>query len=150
MLLLTLGRGEMYTHTHTPAKFLLANASPLPETHFGHAQTWHCRPSEKEEAKYLALFAVPGSTSAFRTSSKTLTFLRQTGPDARGWCTLRVWPLERSQGFHQSHTSVALKGRPTLSPEEIFWQLDSGYALLARLPQKWCAHHAAPICRSRK
>lgn len=71
-------------YTHTPVKFLLANASPSPETHFGHAQTWHSRPSEKEETNYLALSAVPGSTAAFRMSSKTLTFLRQTGPDARG------------------------------------------------------------------
>lgn len=78
-------------HPH-PDKFLLANASPSPETHFGQAQTWHCRPSEKEEAKFSALSAVPGSTSAFCPSSKALTLSWQKGPGPQSQSMLGVLP----------------------------------------------------------
>lgn len=147
----TINLGQRRNAHHTPVKFLLANASPSPETHFGHAQTWHYGPSEKEEARYLALSAVPDSTSAFRTSSKTFTFLRQTRPDAQGWSTSRLWPPEkRIRATDRVMPLWPLREGQLWAQKIFFSRLDSGYAFLARMLQKQCAHHATPIGRFRK
>lgn len=133
-----------HAHSH-PDKFLSANASPLPETHFGPAQTWHCRPSEKEEAKYLALSAVPGSHLLSDHQAKLLLCQGRKGQMLQAEAL-----LEKCENCRQTLASVALTGRAALGPEDVFSWSESDYAFLPRTPQQKCAHPTTCIPRTGK
>lgn len=58
--------------------------------------------------------------------------------------------LKKVSGLPAGSCLCGPAGKAALGPEDIFSQLDSGYAFFTRMPQKRCAHHATPIWGSRK